>query len=78
VLTDTPSFQGAPEYLRAARAATGLPVCARISSTTLPGRRGARLGADCILIIMASVEDALAAELEDAARMGDGRADRGP
>jgi len=72
VLTDGPSFQGDDAYLVAAREAVALP-CLRKDFLVDPWQvaESRALGADCILIILAMVDDTLAAELlSEAQRFG--------
>ncbi len=68
VLTDGPSFQGSDAYLEAVREAVDLPILRKdFLYDPYQVAETRALGADCILIIMASVSDAQAHELEEAA-----------
>ncbi|WP_158743449.1 indole-3-glycerol phosphate synthase TrpC [Acidisphaera sp. L21] len=69
VLTNAPYFQGEIAHLKTARAATRLPVLRKdfmVDPWQIYESRA--MGADCVLIIMAAVTNAMAIEMEGIAR----------
>jgi len=68
VLTDEPYFQGSDEYLRAVVQAVDMPVLRKdfmLDPYQIYESRA--LGADCVLLIMAALEDGMARELYETA-----------
>ncbi len=68
ILTDTPSFQGSPQFLKDVRKISDLPILRKDFMLDPYQLLEARAwGADCILLIMAMIDDDLATELENVA-----------
>ena len=69
VLTDIDFFQGADEYLKQARSACKLPVIRKdFMGDPYQIIESRALGADCVLLIVAALEDGQMAELADVAK----------